>query len=118
MKKNSYYFLSSLNYTNLEQVRNCKIEKIIKYKLFKKAAFVKIDIPIEYNNTFYDHVLLISRHKGYDISKIKVFPFFVYVCILKNGENNFEHKIRIHDFENIGCAELYETENAARYHLF
>ena len=112
------YFLSSLDYINLEQVRNCKIEKIVRYKLFKKAAFVKIDIPIEYNNKNYDHVFLISRHKGYDISKIKTFPFFVYVCILKNSQNNNEHKIGVQDFENIGCGELYESEEAAINHLF
>ena len=117
MDMNNYY-LSSLDYENLEQVRNCKIERIIKYKLFKKAAFVKIDIPIEYDNKSYDHVFLISRHKGFDISKIKSFPFFVYVCIIENGLIIVDHKIVAQDFENIGSGELYESEEAAIRHFF
>ena len=107
------FYLSSLDYKNLEQIRCCRIQKIMKYLLFRHAALVKLDIPVKYNNKNYSEVVLISRHKGYDVKKINEFPFFVFVCVLKYKINENDKKIFPQDLENIGWGELYQSKEEA-----
>lgn len=108
------FFLTSFDYQNLEQIRLCNIERIIKYKFLRHAAIGRVDIPIQYNNKLYYDVVLISRFKGDDIKKMKVFPFFVYTCILKRNIFGNEKRIYFDDLINIGTAELYLTLESAK----
>lgn len=112
------FYLSSLEYKNLQQVRCCEIKKIMKYLMFRHAALAKLDIPIIYNNKEYYEVVLISRHKGYDVKRINEFPFFVFICILKNKLNENDNKIFPQDLDNIGWGELYQSKEDAEKYCF
>ena len=52
------------------------------------------------------------------MKRINEFPFFVFICILKNKLNENDNKIYPQDLDNIGWGELYQSKEDAEKYCF
>lgn len=120
MPDNPVYFLSSLEYSFLEQVRKCKLVKKITLNTGKVCAIAKIDPPI-LGQTIgltedLEKIIITHRHEGDNVYNIKEFPCFVFVCTPTIDD---ESKIKTkNELKILGWGEIYRSYSDAKNHVF
>jgi hypothetical protein len=115
------YYLSSLESTRFETVRQCRIIDVLNFDTGKSAAVARIEPPVigqDFNRSAdVDVVILAPRHEGSSIDPVSEFPCFVFIAISKE-EHRLQSPIRSDDLEVIGWGELYRTFGDAKGHVF
>lgn len=116
------YYLSSLESKKLSFVRECQYIREISFTTGKAGIIAKINEPLQWQDAEGFHlsefVILAQRHEGYAITKIKHFPTFVYVSVLKANEYEGIDIIEKNDLIVIGVGELYRSFEDAQNHHF
>ena len=116
MSEPDFYLASSEGY-NLEQPRRCWRVRRLTGDHWDDFLLVRIDPPLigqQYGlgANDLDHVIVAARHSGASLFPIRKWPAFVHVAqalVPLEGRNG----IGKGEFESIGWAELYETEQQA-----
>ncbi|KAF0163897.1 MAG: hypothetical protein FD157_2576 [Rhodocyclaceae bacterium] len=118
MDNPDFYLASSEGY-HLEEPRSCKRIKRVRSDNRDDLLLVRVEPPLigqiyGLGGSDIDTLLVATRHKGDSLFPAKEWPVFVHVARL--FIENPEEREQIHDneFESIGWAELYATEEAAR----
>jgi hypothetical protein len=122
MVKKKRYYLSSLDSSLFEGLRECLFKRLIHFDTGKEAFIAVLDPPVQVqkNGTWavIKDVILTARHEGYGLNPITYFPCYVYVAYLTDGDLSAMDEIKAKYLSVIGIAELYRTESDARDHVF
>ena len=111
------FFLASSEGYGLEQPRRCYRLRRILGRSGDDYLLVKVDPPIVgqrygLGGRDIDHVVLATRHKGESLFPVSSWPVFVHVARLLREPREGDTMTR-DDLEEIGWAEIYETEEDA-----
>lgn len=116
------YYLSSLDSQLFGPARKCTIRHYFEFDGGRTGALVDLTPPpIGQNFNRANDIscfILIGRFKGEQISKIKRFPYFVYVVLPPEDAVVNPEAFDPHTFPIVAWAELYRTEDDARIHRF
>ncbi len=114
-------YLSSLESTRFESVRECRFERLHTFDSGKAAVEVRLSPAVvgqDFNRPGdIETVILSPRHEGASIDPISEFPCFVFIAIPRQHER-LQSPIRSDDLEVIGWGELYRTRDDAELHNF
>jgi hypothetical protein len=116
------YFLSSLDSSRFEPVRECELLKQLTFNTGKQCAFVKLN-PCLSGQDFnigadVETVVLANRNEGATLFPIDEYPCFVVIARpLRSGLEGCD-TISRDDLEVIGSGEIYQSRGAAESHLF
>ena len=117
----AYYYMSSLDSSQFEQVRCCEVKEVLTFETGKPALLVKIEPAVlgqaVDRSTDIDELILTARFEGDNVAAITTFPCFVYVCLPKPG-GTIEHGLRADSLDIVAWAELYRTAEDARLKRF
>lgn len=113
-----FYLVSSEGY-GMEKPRKCYRIKRLKGAQRDDYLLIKIDPPLigqKYGlgGRDIDKVIIATRHKGDSLFPIKEWPVFIHVARILIDDLEDRETVVDNEFEEIGWAELYETEEAAR----
>jgi hypothetical protein len=116
-------YLSSLDSTRFEPVRECRIERLVTFDTGKVAAVARLSpgvIGQDFNRASDIETVIVSpRHEGVSIDPVSEFPCFVFITIPREGFEAAMHSpVRSDDLEIIGWGELYRTRDDAERHAF
>jgi len=116
------YYLSSLDYSTLEQTRVCQLLKFLHFASGNECALVCVDPPV-LGQLFgvaddIDHLILAPRHEGYPLSRIREFPCFVHVARPRVEGLEFCDAIEVSDLEHFAWGELYRSRHDADNKVF
>jgi len=122
MRPEVRYFLSSLDSSRFEPVRECELLKQLWFDTGKKCALVKLNPPVigqDFNvGADIESVVLANRHEGATLFPIDEFPCFVVIARpLKPGLEDRD-TITMDDLQIIGSGELYRSRGDAENHSF
>lgn len=115
-------YLSSLESTRFEPVRDCRLVKQLSFGTGKQCALMKINPPVvgqDFNERAdIDTVLIANRHEGETLFPINEFPCFVFICrpLIKGIEGR--ETVAKDEVEIIGWGELYRSRSDALNHIF
>jgi hypothetical protein len=116
------YYLSSLESTRFEPVRECRFERLLTFDSGKVAAEARVSPPVigqDFNRASdIDTVILSCRHEDASIDPVSEFPCFVFITIPRSDGGALQSPIRSDDLEVIGWGELYKTWQDAERHSF
>jgi hypothetical protein len=115
------YYLSSLDSTRFEPVRECRFERLLSFDSGKVAVEALLVPPVigqDFNRAAdIDRVILTARHEDAAIDPVSEFPCFVFIAISRDHDG-ITSPIRSDDLEIIGWGELYRTRQDAASHSF
>jgi hypothetical protein len=116
-------YLSSLDSTRFEPVRECQISEVVVFDTGKVAVVANISPPVigqDFDRRDdIETVVLAARFEGSSVAPIDEYPCFVFIAVAREGREFLrETPIRRHDLEIIGWGELYRTRNDAVAHRF
>jgi hypothetical protein len=115
-------YLSSLESTRFEPVRECRLVQTLMFDTGKQAALASIQPSVvgqDFNRAEdIDSVILAPRHEGATIDPITEFPCFVFIAIPRAGREALHDRISSDDLEVIAWGELYRTRHDAENHSF
>jgi hypothetical protein len=115
------YYLSSLDSTRFEPVRECRFERLLVFDSGKAAVEARLSPTVigqDFNRPAdIETVILTPRHEGASLDPVKEFPCFVFITIPRE-RNVLQSPIRSDDLEIIGWGELYRTRADAANHAF
>lgn len=118
MNNPDFYLASSEGY-GLETPRRCWRIKRISTDSRDDLLLLKIDPPLigqEYGLGSHDieFILVATRYKGSSLFPINEWP--IYVHVIRSLIDNIEHRNKLSngEFESIGWAEIYKTEEDAQ----
>lgn len=116
------YYLSSLDSTRFEPVRECRILRSLVFDSGKDAVEADI-VPGVVGQDFnrgrdIDRVFLVARHEGASVSPVTEFPLFVFISIPRSESDSIASPISSDDLDIIGWGELYRTRQDAEVHSF
>lgn len=121
MRKNTKYYLSSLESVRFNETRECELQKKIVLLSGKEAAFVSV-YPRIIGQPFgcldIEYVLLLNRHEEYGLFPIRQYPCFVHIARYLPGGYCKPNVIDVNQIENIGWGEIYRTKIDADNHTF
>jgi hypothetical protein len=116
------YFLSSLDSTRFELVRECMLVRRLKFDTGKQCALVRLNPPVNGQdfNTGADieFVVLAERHEGGSLFPIDSFPCLVFIARPLRTDVASTETINKGEVEIIGSGELYRSRIDAEDHLF
>lgn len=118
-----HLFLSSLESTRFEPVRECTITRFLEFDTGKAAAVADIN-PVVIGQDFglggrdISTVILAARHAETSVDAIDKFPFFVFIAIPAKADMSLSTPIRQDDLQIIGWGELYRSADDAANHRF
>jgi hypothetical protein len=116
------YFLSSLDSSRFQSVRECVLVKRLVFDTGKECALVRIDPPVngqDFNmGTTIESVILANRHDEATLFPIDEFPCFVVIARPLKGSISDRDIITRDDLEIIGSGELYRSHGDAESHRF
>lgn len=116
------YYLSSLDSTRFQPVRECRFERLLSFdsgKLAVEARLTPSVIGQDFNRVSdIERVVLSTRHEDASIDPISEFPCFVFITIPRADYAAMESPLRADDLEIIGWGELYRTREDAQHHAF
>lgn len=122
MTENQRWYLSSLESTRFEPVRECTISRFLAFDTGKAAAVANIAPGVIGQDfglgTDISTVVLSARHGGTSIDAIDAFPFFVFIAIPARPEVSLSTPIRQDELQVIGWGELYRSADDASNHVF
>jgi hypothetical protein len=112
------FFLASSEGYGLEEPRKSYRLRRIAGRSGDDYLLVRVDPPISgqrygLGGQNIDRVVLATRHEGESLFPISSWPVFVHVARLLREPKHGDTLTR-EDLEEIGWAELYQTEEAAR----
>ena len=112
------FFLASSEGYGLEEPRRCFRLRRIMGRSSDDYLLIQIDPPIPgqrygFGERDIERVVLATRHEGVSLFPISSWPVSVHVARLLREARDGDTLPR-EDLEEIGWAELYETEEAAR----
>ena len=113
-----FYLASSEGY-NMETPRKSYIIKRLRGTYRDDYLLVRIDPPLigQYyglGGRDIDKLIVATKYKGDSLFPVTQWPVFVHVARFLSGDPEEFDVIQNSDLEEIGWAELYETEAAAR----
>jgi hypothetical protein len=115
-------YLSSLESTRFEPVRECRIVDQIAFDTGKVAVVAWLQPPVvgqDINRAGELHtVILAARHEEASVAPVSEFPCFVFIAIPRVGRTTLRSPVRSEDSEIIGWGELYRTHADAASHVF
>lgn len=115
------YFLSSLDYSTLEQTRQCTVVRRLRFNTGKECVLADVSPPIPGPQFGFIEdivrVLLAVRHEGASLSPIDEFPCFVFVTIPLTDIDSRE-VIEKDEVQIVAWGELYRTRDDADNHVF
>ena len=115
------YYLSSLDSTRFEPVRECRFVRLLTFDSGKTAVEARLSPAVvgqDFNRAGdIETVILSPRHEGSSIDPINEFPCFVFITIPQQHET-LQSPIRSDDLDIIGWGELYRTHEDAELHSF
>jgi hypothetical protein len=116
---NADFFLASSEGYRLTEPRSCKRIKRVRSDNRDDLLLVKVEPPLigqvyGLGERNIDTLLVATRYKGDTLFPIKRWPVFVHVARLLIENPERRQKIHDNEFESIGWAELYRTEEDAR----
>ena len=115
-------YLSSLESTRFEPVRECRILETLVFDSGKLAvrATLRPAVPgQEFNRVKeLDTVVLAPRFEGASVAPIDAVPCFVFIAVPREGLEALSSPIRSDDLEIIGWGELYRSREDASRHAF
>ncbi len=122
MKKETTYYLSSLESVRFEPVRECELVKQMEFDTGKQCALVKLS-PAVIGQPWglvedIEFFVLANRHDGEELFPISEFPCFVHVARLRSHDVMKREVISASDLENVAWCELYRTRSDAENHVF
>jgi hypothetical protein len=114
------YYLSSLDSTRFEPVRECRVQRLLSFDTGKVAAEAQLS-PAVVGQDFnrgpdIESVILSARHEGASLDPVNEFPCSVYITIPRREQGVLESPIRSDDLEIIGWGELYRSREDAESH--
>ncbi len=116
------YFLSSLDSSRFEPVRECVLVKPLAFDTGKQCALVRLNPPVngqDFNlGVDIETVVLANRHEGATLFPIDEFPCFVLIARPLKAEVVDGETITRHDVEIVGTGELYRLRVDAESHAF
>jgi hypothetical protein len=116
------YYLSSLESTRFESVRECRVERRLTFDSGKVAVEARLSPPVvgqDFNRASdIDTVILSSRYEDTVIDPVSEFPFFVFITIPKGDGYVPQSPVRSDDLQVIGWGELYRSHEDAERHNF
>jgi hypothetical protein len=122
MKFGVRYFLSSLDSSRFEPVRECELLKQLTFNTGKQCALVKLNPPVsgqDFNiGADVEAVVLANRSEGATLFPIDEYPCFVVIARLLRPGLEGGDPIASADLEVIGSGEIYRSRSAAESHLF
>ena len=109
------FYLTSTEGYGLEEIRRCWRERRIATPNRDDLLLVRVDppLPSEIGGAWPDRLIVASRHKGYSLFPVREWPGFVHVARLLEPEPALVDPVRANQYELIGWAEIYATEEAA-----
>lgn len=116
------YYLSSLESSRFEPVRECRFDRTLIFDSGKVAVEARLSpgvIGQDFNRAAdIETVILSARHEGSSLDPVSEFPCFVFITIPRRGYDLVESPVRSDDLEIIGWGELYRTHDDAERHSF
>jgi len=116
------YYLSSLDSTRFEPVRECRVQRSLSFDTGKAAVEARLSPTVigqDFNRgSDIDTVVLSARHEGASVDPVTEFPCFVFITIPRYGQGMLQSPIHSDDLEIIGWGELYRTREDAERHAF
>lgn len=116
------YYLSSLESTRFEPVRECRVERVLTFDSGKVAVEAHLSPSVigqDFNRASdIETVILSARHEDASIDPVNEFPCFVFITIPGHEHEVLQSPIRSDDLEIIGWGELYRTRSDAERHVF
>jgi hypothetical protein len=114
-------FLSSLESTRFEPVRNCVLVRRLRFDSGKECALVRLDPPVigqDFDSAEdIDLFLVTPRHEGARLFPVSEFPLFVFIGLPSEDVVGAD-VVTAKDVVVIGWGELYRTAEDAREHRF
>ncbi len=116
------YYLSSLDSSIFDKVRECTFVKKMSFDTGKECALVKLKPGVDGRTWGYDEILeffvIANRHQGEQLFPVKKFPCFVYITRLLNEEVKNKYTISSSELQIIAWGELYKSRENAKNHIF
>lgn len=116
------YYLSSLESTRFEEVRECEFMKKMHFRTGKECALVRLKPPVIGQpwglTEDLEYFVLACRHEGGQLFPVNEFPCFVHIArYLKDGLLRAE-ELEKNDLEIVAWGELYRSYYDAQTHRF
>lgn len=122
MQPSEIYYLSSLDSSRFELVRECNVRRHTVTESGKPALVVVVDPPVpgqDFNRADdISAVVLVARFEGSTVPPINEFPRFVHIAIAPIDMLHGFGRLRSAHLQAIGWGELYRTAEDARNHRF
>lgn len=116
------FFLSSLDSTRFEPVRECTVERLLTFDTGKAALVARLTPGVVGQDLDLgpdvERVVLTARHEGTSVDAVDTFPCFVFVAIPHDPDAALVGPVRADDLRVIGWGELYRTRADAERHTF
>ncbi|RBY93566.1 hypothetical protein DQ237_17430 [Blastococcus sp. TF02-8] len=115
-------YLSSLESTRFEPVRECRLLETLAFETGKVAVRASLDPPVPGQDfgrgDDIDTVVITTRHEGASLAPIDEFPCFVFIAIPRVAGLEPSSPLRSDDLEIVGWGELYRSHEDAAGHVF
>lgn len=115
------FYLSSLESTRFEPVRECTVVKWLRFSSGKDCVLVRVRPSVvgqDFNRSEdLEEFVLAARFEGKSITSIDEYPCFVFIC-LPNMQGPGDGVLETDDVQIVGWGELYRSGDDARRHVF
>ena len=115
-------YLSSLESSRFEPVRECRILEVLAFDTGKPAVRAALRPPAPGQDLGRPgevaEVVLTTRHEGASISPIDAFPCFVFIAVPRSGPGTLSSPLRQDDLEILAWGELYRSKEDAAAKTF
>ena len=115
-------YLSSLESSRFQRVRECRLLQYLTFDSGKVAAHVAVQpgVPGEDFHLAEDikALVLATRFEGDSIDNIQKLPLFVFIAIPSKEKGIPSSPLRADDLQVIGWGELYRSADDAANHRF
>jgi hypothetical protein len=114
-------YLSSLESTLFEPVRECRILETLAFDSGKVAVRARLSPPVvgqDFGRSEdLEEVVLTTRHEGASLVPIDKFPCFVFIAIPQTGLGTITTPIREDELVILAWGELYRSSEDAAGHV-
>ncbi len=122
MNAERLYYLSSLDSSRFEPVRECKFVGQTALENGRVCAIATLNPPVNGQDfdvgADIDTVVLAPRHAGATLFPVNEFPCFVHIARPLRGGVRDLQRLTVQDVEVIGWGELYRSRSDAESRRF
>lgn len=116
------YFLTSLESSRFEDVRECVFIRKMTFDSGKEAALVKLTPAVDGQSWGLagdaEYFVLACRHEGEHLFPVSTFPCFVHIARLLNDNAQHQDCIKTADVQAVAWGELHRSYEDAVEHAF